>query len=86
MTIHSTPPPWRGTIDGEPVELELAEVRKLARRHDLLIYDTYWSIDHEGIRLASSKIVARERKWPDVVALFKTSPMAEASRKFPLKR
>ncbi len=59
-------PPWRGFVDGKPVALELAEVRR--RWPD--IYTTHWAIDRGGTRMASSKDVARERKWPDVVELF----------------
>ena len=63
---NSTAPRWRGLVDGEPVELELAEVREVWPG----TYPTHWQIDRPGVQLASSEERARELHWPKVVELF----------------
>lgn len=82
--IQSTPGPWRGFIDGKPVELTLDEVRERFGNS----YPATWSIQlgphgevsrlsHDGrIRLAMSAEVAQERKWQDVAALFHRAKMS----------
>ncbi len=67
---------WRGLIDGEPVALELAEVRD---RYGL-VYAKHWQVDRPGVQIASSEERARElasnpdrtvkRQWAKVVYLF----------------
>ncbi len=68
--------PWRGFIDGEPVSLELSDVRErygTATRH-------MWYVNLETVRLARDKLAASmtakkgrfpaKEPWPDVVELF----------------
>lgn len=68
---------WRGFVNGAPVALEHTEVRARYGQ-DPVPYETLWAIDKPGVRLACLPEVARERKWPDVVALFAE---AEKSRR-----
>jgi len=63
---HNATPPWRGFIAGEPVALELAEVR----RRWPGTYGTHWQVARGDVQLASSAERARELHWPKVVELF----------------
>lgn len=71
---HNALPPWRGFIAGEPVALELAEVR----RRWPGTYDTHWQVVRDVVQIASSAERARELHWPEVVKLFAAARREDA--------
>lgn len=72
---HSATPPWRGFIAGEPVTLDLAEVR----RRWPATYDTHWQVARGDVQIASSAERARELHWPKVVDLFVAARREDAA-------